>query len=390
MKIALLAFSFLPKMGGAEIFTYNLLKYLKSKGNEVDLYLPRDVYKRFKKICCQGVNAYPIFFKELAFVRRMPVVLNHRLLQYQRKNNYDMWQVVGVHPAAHITRKVSKDVPVVVRAFGADIQIEESINYGFRLRENLDSIIEKSLSSVAQVTALTPSLALDFKALGVPESKITLIPNGVDLKRFENTNVSNLRARFNINTNEKFILTTGRYHIKKGYEYIPEAIRILLDNGFQFKWVVVGKDLDKISKLVAKYDISENLILVDEIGIVEGQNYNQLEVPSDDLLSLYKSADFYVSPSLIEGMSNAMLEAMAAGLPVVTTDSPGCRDLVKNNMNGLLCEPKSGQDLASKIERLFNDESLQKLKKSTSEYIKNHSWDIIGEKYLNLYKKLVE
>ena len=128
-------------------------------------------------------------------------------------------------------------------------------------------------------------------------------------------------------------------------------------------------------------------MIKDEIGIGQEADYKSL--PGKELVQLYKSSDIYVLPSLIEGMSNAMLEAMASGLPVVTTDSPGCRDLVKDDVNGLICKPKDSKDLASKIEKLFDDILLSELKKSVQNYIQTHSWDLIARKYIDLYEDLL-
>ena len=386
MKIAVLAFSSIPKMGGAEIFTVNLIQKLQEASHQVDLYLPREFYNKFKRLSL-GINVYPIFFRELGFINRFPSILNLMLLTTQKKRKYDLWQVIGAHPAAHCLRMVAENTPVAVRAFGADIQKEESINYGFRLRLNIDEKLRETLSKITHVTALTPSLAEDFKSLGVPESKITEIPNGVDLKRFESSQKVDLKKEYNLSDDEKMILTTGRYHIKKGYEYIPEAVRILSDKGLKFKWIIVGKGLKKIQYLIDEFDVSERLLIKDEIGIAKEADYKN--VPGEKLIQLYKSSDIYVLPSLIEGMSNAMLEAMAAGIPVVTTNSPGCRDLVRNNVNGLVCKPKDSKDLAAKIEKLFDDKVLSELKKSVQNYIQTHSWDLVARKYIDLYKGLL-
>lgn len=387
MKIAILAFSSLPKMGGAEIFTQNLIEHLTDKGHSVDLYLPLEFYKRYKDLPLSTSNVRPILFRELGLLRKFPFIINFRLWAAQLLHKYDIWQVVGVHPAAHATRMVSKNVPVIVRAFGADIQIDESINYGFRLKEDIDRKIKKTLCSVAQVTALTPSLADDFRSLGVPCDKITEIPNGVNISRFNSINGNDFKKYLGMGAEEKLILTTGRYHIKKGYEYIPQAVRILLDKGYRFKWLLVGKNLQEINYLIEKYDVSEHLIIKDEIGVSKGEF--SLDVPGKELVELYKSADFYVLPSLIEGMSNAMLEAMAAGLPVITTDSPGCRDLVKDNVNGLIAKPKDSISLADKVELCFDEEYLYNLRVSVLDYIKIHSWDKISERYIELYKEFI-
>ena len=75
--------------------------------------------------------------------------------------------------------------------------------------------------------------------------------------------------------------------------------------------------------------------------------------PVDDVIPLIAKADCVVLPSYREGMSRTLLEAGAIGRPIITTSVPGCSDVVVNNVTGLLCRPRSGQDLAEKIEEFI-------------------------------------
>jgi len=76
--------------------------------------------------------------------------------------------------------------------------------------------------------------------------------------------------------------------------------------------------------------------------------------PSDDMPRVYAEADAVVLPSYREGMPRSLLEAAAMGLPSVATDVPGCRHIVKDGVNGLLCTVRSAQALAEALERLLS------------------------------------
>ena len=75
--------------------------------------------------------------------------------------------------------------------------------------------------------------------------------------------------------------------------------------------------------------------------------------------SVLAKADIFCLPSYREGVPNALLEACACGIPIVTTNVPGCRDVVTHELNGLLVPPRDTQALANAIEKLLNDTSLR-------------------------------
>jgi glycosyltransferase involved in cell wall biosynthesis len=80
--------------------------------------------------------------------------------------------------------------------------------------------------------------------------------------------------------------------------------------------------------------------------------------PRRDTAGLLRMADLFVFPSLTEGMPNALLEAMAAGLPIVATDVPGNRDLIEGGENGLLVAPRQPRLLADAIAMLLKNKRM--------------------------------
>ena len=82
---------------------------------------------------------------------------------------------------------------------------------------------------------------------------------------------------------------------------------------------------------------------------------------------------------------------MAAGLPVVTTDAPGCRDVIKHEVNGLLAEPSNSTSLAHAIEKLLTDKKLrERIQKSSEIIMKDYDWQQIVDKYENLYFQITQ
>ena len=392
MKIAFLSFSYLPKIGGYQIFMHNLMQGLSVKGHAVDLYLPRKAYKFFLN---EGLdvsyNVKPLFYLEGKLSKFSPILLTNVLKRVQKQNNYDIWQVVGAFPAAYILAPLAAKVPIVLRSYGEDIQKENSINYGITLDEKIERKVQSALKQITCMVALSDSMKQAFLALGADSTKIVDIPNGINTERFGiDVDRKILRDSYGIQEGESLLITTGRYHIKKGFDYIPETAANLKMKGLNFKWLLIGGGVKRLQEKVKLFGVEENVILIEGIGI-RGENLDdRIQLPSIDLLKLYKSADIFVLPSLIEGLSNVILEGMAAGLCVVTTDAPGCRDAIDNGVNGLLVKTKSIADLTEKLSSVILDEKLsESLANSALQKIKSYSWNKIIEKYNDLYIELI-
>jgi glycosyltransferase involved in cell wall biosynthesis len=102
--------------------------------------------------------------------------------------------------------------------------------------------------------------------------------------------------------------------------------------------------------------------------------------PRRDVCSLLKAADVFAFPSRAEGLPNALLEAMAAGCPIVATDVAGCRDLIEHERNGLLVPYGDSRALTDALDRLLNDSTLAlQLGRRACETVTAH-WQI-GETY---------
>jgi len=389
MKIAFLMYSFIPQMGGAQIFAYNLINQLSADNHEIHLYLPYKLYLQFTKV--QNVNNYkviPILRHEYFTAKYWPGLIRMRLKLAQKIQQYDVWQVIGTYPAGWVAKDLAKIVPVILRSHGDDIQKDAKLEYGMGLNPYIDKKISKTLSKMTHLVALTESVKKCYQEYNIPETKITEISNGVSLERFNRKVDSNiLRKKYGIKNNQIFILTVGRYHIKKGYEYIPEAARFLKENGISFKWVIVGKGVSILHSNLLERQVSDLVILKEEIGLNNsyGPN-NSFNIPNDSLIQLYKSADLFVMPSIIETFGMVLIEAMAAGLPIITTNAPGCRDVVSNNYNGILVAPKNSEALGKGILKVINNPNL---KKSLIENGKNsvikYDWGNIAREYEHLY-----
>ena len=106
-----------------------------------------------------------------------------------------------------------------------------------------------------------------------------------------------------------------------------------------------------------------------------------------DLPLMYRHSDIFVSASMQEGMSNAMLEAMASGLPIITTRCEGVEELITDN--GFVVEHANAEAIAEAIRKLADDRSLRKqMSEAARKQAERYTWSRIAEEYLALYESV--
>ena len=380
-------------MGGAQIFAYNLINQLSANNHEVHLYLPYKSYLQFKKL--GDVNNYkviPILRHENFTAKYWPGLIRLRLMLAQKFQKYDVWQVIGAYPAGWVTKDLTSKVPIILRSHGDDIQKNAILQYGLALNPTINQRISKTLNKVTHLVALTRTVEQCYIDFGVQKSRITEIHNGVNIENFDqNVDVENERKKLSIGKNQIFILSVGRYHKKKGYEFIPEALKLLISEGHDVVWVIVGKKVSLLENNFKKLGLESSVKLIEEIGS-DTRSFSNLNFPSDDLIRLYKSADIFVMPSLLETFGMILLEAMASKLPVVSTNAPGCRDVVQHGKTGLVVTTSNSEALSKAIKIIIKDKNLNlksKLVSNAYKFAKDHDWDKITGQYESLYKNIL-
>ncbi len=215
-----------------------------------------------------------------------------------------------------------------------------------------------------------------FKERGLIDDKITdILPgSGIDLTKFHGTD-------FKRNKNFTFLLISRLIHDKGVLEYI-EAIKILKSKGIEAKFQILGaKDIEH------KRGIKEELIN----DWIENNVIEYLG-KTDDVRHFINNADCVVLPSYREGTPKSLLEAASSAKPIVATDVPGCREVVDNEINGLLCKIKDPIDLADKMEKMIglSNEQLKTMGINGRKKMEDQFDEaIVINKYLNSIKELV-
>ena len=178
--------------------------------------------------------------------------------------------------------------------------------------------------------------------------KIHLCYHGVDVEKFSPDETARSRQ-------PPVVLAVGRLVPKKGHRYLIEACGVLRDLGYDFRCVVVGKGPERraLEELIRERGLSD---------IVE------LAGPStqEELVERYRAAMIFALPCVVErngdrdGLPNTLAEAMAVGLPVVSTPVSAVPELVRDGDDGLLVEERNAEALARALGKLIDDEPLRR------------------------------
>jgi glycosyltransferase involved in cell wall biosynthesis len=226
-----------------------------------------------------------------------------------------------------------------------------------------------SLRFVDQVCPLSQSLHDGLVAGKIQPSKMTLILNGVDIREIDET-----PAKAKIN-GRKRIGYIGQFIERKNLDDLVEAFCRLGRSDCELYLIGDGPCREEIVRLVAARNGDGGIFCPGYIS---------------DRLAHLKGFDVFVLPSLLEGIPRCIMEAQAAGVPVVATDIEGVRDLVKADKTGLLVPPRNPAALAQAIERILDAPELAvKLAKAGRALIEERfSAAAMAAEYEDLYQSL--
>jgi glycosyltransferase involved in cell wall biosynthesis len=197
-----------------------------------------------------------------------------------------------------------------------------------------------------KVVAVSTNLAREFvRRTWVRRKQVVSIPNGVDLNRFAgDVDRTRVRERFGIDPDARIILAVGNIRRIKGYEFLFEVFDRIAEKDRRLVLLICGNDMfhykKKLLPLLRSNELARRVVFADFV---------------EDIESVYKAADIYVLTSLTEGFSLTTIEAMATGLPVVTTDCVGPRDIINNGVDGVIVAERDAELFGTALLDILND-----------------------------------
>ncbi len=362
MRIGFYTFSFLPTVGGAELLLHGLAEALTERGHEVTLWAPRVRGKDNRvggryRLCRYGRPSS----KRFGVRQTLP-----RLLLETWGRRPHVLHCHGAYPAGFVGAAFRRwtGTPLVIRPHGSDILPGEWIARDPRLAKRM----RRALLLADAVVAQGDSMAERLRSLGVPPGRLRIIYNGVRLPPWPHPLPE-----------EPSVLAMGSLTAKKGFDVLLQAFALVGRRIPAARLTIAGEGPEgaRLRRLAESLGIAHAVTFA---GIVTGEAKT----------ALVSGARAFVSSSRREPFANAILEAMAAGRPVVATRVGGNAEMVEEQVSGLLAEPEDPAGLAEAMVRVLEDrERAAALGRAARRRVETcFAWDRMVDGYEGLYREL--
>lgn len=376
-----------PGAGGAELVAYRLAGALVEAGEHVEMVSDADEAAR---AALPQIQFHPLESRALRLVRRLPGGFGRWLLEHLVGNvtaarearrllgdtNFDLVHVHGALAAILIGRKAH--APLVYTE-------HDATPWMCRYRRWWERAIRKVVHRVVNVTAFgrADHVATVFDSLRaeiveryrIPKERVTTIVNGTDVDLFNphRPGVSLVRETFGF---ERYVLFVGRLTPRKAPDVLLRAVAEVPEVKCAF--VGDGPMRRRLERLARELGVEDRVVFVGAVTPAE-------------LGRVYADADFTVLPSVSEGMPLAVIESMACGTPVLTSNVAGATSLIDDWETGFLLKPGDLGQLSMAIRFLWGDGDLRRRmgERAREKAIREFVWPGVAEQYRDLYANVV-
>lgn len=347
-------------IGGAEMMLCRLIKSLPEEEHHVIslMHINYEIFKDTLKYCdsnvaleWNGLNTLKVILK----LRKSIELLNPDVIQgwMYHANTLTSLSVIG------LTRK-----PKVVWGIHHSLASPKDESISTKIALILSKALSKQPDAIVHCAHSSKQQHGDF---GFQNANQHVIANGVSLDKFQPS----------LELHQPIIIGfAGRYHTAKGYPYLFETMGLLKDQQIIFKIAGAGAILEnkEVKNLFEQYQLDERKV--------------QLLGQVSDMPEFYNSIDVFLMTSITEGFPNVLVEAMASGLPCISTDVGDAKYIVQDL--GAIVPPRNAQALADAILNYIakSDSEKTTLKQFTRQRIEqNFSIEKVSEQYMKLWSQ---
>lgn len=307
---------------------------------------------------------YPRFFSTPGFFKQLDglfMALGSYLTLRRLKNRvgFDMLDAHFGYPDGYAATLLGKwlRVPVAITLRGTEVPQSKNTK--------ISPLLIRALKRADRIFSVSESLRQHAISLGVEASKISVVANGVDTVRFHPVDKLEARRRFNIPAGAKVLISVGALVKRKGFHRVIDILPNLLTSQPDLHYLIVGS-------AGPEGDIRAELEKQVQVLNLESKVHFFGAISSDELKYPLSAADIFVLATSNEGWANVFLEAMACGLPVVTTDVGGNAEVV--------CRPELGTIVSFGDRQALKSALVDASKKNWDReairrYAEDNSWD---------------
>ncbi len=373
MKILMLNYEFPPIGGGAANAHRCLLQqYAGNSDLKVDVLTSAPKPGFFKESFADDITIYKVGLhkKQLHFWRKIEVIewLIKAKFHYRkllRENDYDLAHAFFGFPTGWLCYRSANKLPYIISLRGSDVPGEHArLKLDYKILGPVFGAIWKKAAAL-----VAPSEGLKNRALKfLPSVAIEVIPNGVELDRFSPTETTQ-------KTEILRLLTVGRLSVTKRVEILIDAVEILHRDGCELHFTIVGggRMQQKLKQIVSEKKLGN---IIELTGRIDAEVMSQV----------YRQNDIFISASMQEGMSNAMLEAMASGLPIITTRCEGVDELIAEN--GIIVNNADAREIADAVRKIADDwQTYKQMSIAARRQAEKFRWNSTAHQYILLYNR---
>lgn len=395
MRILHVAYIYPPILNVADGITnviYNVTKELYEKGHKVTVYTSNLLDLHNNKVLCTDnliVNGVIVYYLRFLW-RYKTFIITPSIILLLHKHIKD-FDIIHIHDCRSFQGIISyffakrKKIPYIFQPHGSFLSSRPQSSSIKIIEFVLDKLVsEKIVKNASKIITLSQVEDEQYRAIGVPEKKIAIIPNGIDISKYAKLPPKGLfKKKLDISEDKRIILYLGRIHKTKGLDFLLNAYAYYVKN---IKYndtilVISGPDdgnLFEIKQLITSLGIINKVIFT---GMISEKEKINAFVDSSIVVN--------VEPKNVFGL--VPLEAAACSTPVIVSKGNAINNIIKQGQFGFSVEYGDVSDLSKKMNKLIYDDALrEEMGRKGREFVfNNFSWNSIITRLEKVYEEVI-
>lgn len=388
MRIMMLTWEYPPRIvGGIARVVHDLSHVFAKQGHEVHVITYKEgntkEFERDGEVFVHRIETYPINANNLIdWVMQFNFCVIEKAADVIKK--FGKFDVIHAHDwlVAYSARalKNSYKIPLVATIHATESGRNKGIhdkNQGYV--NDVEWLLTYEASNV-----ICNSLYMKYEIrnlFGKPMDNIHVVPNGINVNKFDGKERDWDFRRNYASDNEKIVFFAGRIVYEKGIQVLLDAAPKILQNYNDVKFVIAGRGpcMDDLRAQAERLGISNRVYFTGYLNDVQ-------------ITKMYKAIDVAVFPSLYEPFGIVALEGMLAGAATVVSDTGGLNEIVSHGIDGMKSYAGNCNSLADSIlEVLFNQDLCKQIAKNAHEkVVTEYNWEVIAKKTMEVYKETIK